>query len=200
MRKRIWLQLPVQIVALSVAAQVALGGTLAGEIKLKGKRAAGDAVVYLEGALDGKRFSPPANPVIMDQRDLVFVPHVLPVVVGTTVEFPNNDDIRHNVYSPSPVKRLNLGTYPPKTTKKVIFDKPGVVKLLCNVHDEMLAFILVLENPYYAPTDGSGHFTISGVPPGRYRAKVWHEKFTAPAKTVEVTESGLTPADFQLGP
>lgn len=198
--KRIWLQLSVQVLALGVVAQVALGGALGGEVKLKGKRVAGDAVVYLEGLADGKKFSPPATPLIMDQKDLVFVPHVLPVLMGTTVEFPNNDDLRHNVYSPSPAKRLNLGTYPPGATKKVTFDKPGIVKLLCNVHDEMLAFILVLENPYYALTDSSGRFTIPSVPPGRYPVKVWHEKFTAPAKTVEVVEDRPTQVEFQVGP
>lgn len=199
MRKRIWLQLPIQVLALSVVAQVALGGTLSGEVKLKGKRVAGDAVVYLDGSINGKKLSPAAKPTIMDQKDLVFIPHVLPVLLGSTVEFPNGDDIRHNVYSPSPAKRLNLGTYPPGTTKKVTFDKPGVVELRCNVHDEMLAFILVMENPYYALTDASGHFSISGIPSGRYRVKVWHQKWIAPPKTIEMMEERPIQVEFQLG-
>lgn len=113
----------------------------------------------------------------MDQRDMKFVPRVLPVVVGTTVEFPNNDKTFHNVFSNSDAKKFDLGLYPAGKARSVTFDKPGVVKILCNVHPDMEAFIVVKSHSYYAATDARGNYRLNGVPLGKYRLEVWHPEF-----------------------
>ncbi len=128
---------------------------------------------------------PPENPRI-EQHNLVFVPHVLPVLVGSTVDFPNTDTVNHNVFAPPKcAKQFNLGTYAKGVVKHVTFDNVGDVPLLCNVHAEMSAYVLVLENPYFATTDKRGEFVIKNVPAGKYRLKLWHEKIKS--KTLEVT-------------
>ncbi len=123
----------------------------------------------------------PAEPPIVDQWNVEFIPHVLPILKGSTVDFPNTDNVRHNVYSPEPIpgthRMLSLGTYDPNIIKIIRLDKPGEIQLRCNVHKEMSAFIVVLDNPYFTLTDKSGEFTIENVPPGKYTLKTWHEKF-----------------------
>jgi plastocyanin len=157
-----------------------------GRIIVKTARDNGNAVVYVD-KIPGKRFTPPSTPVILDQVNLRFVPHVLPVLVGTTVAFPNSDEIRHNVFSPGP-PRFDLGTYPQKTTKYHLFDKPGVWTMLCNVHAEMSAYVIVTETPYFASTDNDGKFVVKDVPPGKYILKVWHEKAKPAAVPLDVGE------------
>ncbi len=152
-----------------------------------------EALVYVD-RVEGKSFPPPKESVFMSQKNLVFKPHILPVLVGTTVDFTNDDTVVHNVFAPpGAAKQFNLGTYGVGVTKKVTFDKPGEVPLLCNVHAEMLAFILVLQNPYYDLTDKAGNFEVRGVPPGTYKLKVWHEKLQGAEQTVTV-EAGKTAA------
>ncbi|MBI3666942.1 MAG: carboxypeptidase regulatory-like domain-containing protein [Acidobacteria bacterium] len=136
--------------------------------------------------------------MVLDQTNLVFIPHVLPVLTGTTVAFPNNDTVRHNVFSPSPAKRFNLGTYAQKVTKHVAFDKPGVVALLCHVHAEMSAYVVVIETPYFAVTDPAGEYKIADVPPGSYVLKAWHESSKPKEQKVEVKEGNSTRVDFDL--
>ncbi|MEK6572102.1 MAG: methylamine utilization protein, partial [Bacteroidota bacterium] len=151
------------------------GGEIKGSVKVLGVKGLEHVVVYIE-KVEGKTFtSPQKNPVI-DQVSMTFTPHVLPILIGTTVDFPNSDSTRHNVFSPSKTKKFNLGTYPAGITKRVLFDKPGVVSLLCNVHPEMSAFVVVLQNPYYAKPDKMAKYTISNVPPGKYTLIVWHPK------------------------
>jgi plastocyanin len=140
----------------------------------------------------------PAEPPIVDQWNVEFIPHVLPILKGSTVDFPNTDNVRHNVYSPVPIpgthRMLSLGTYDPGVIKTIRLDKPGEIELRCNVHKEMSAFIVVLDNPYFILTDKSGEFTIDNVPPGKYTLKTWHEKFkpvsmeitVGPNQTLEV--------------
>ncbi len=143
------------------------------------------AVVYLKDVL-GKFPSPKENP-IMDQRGLRFIPHVLPVLAGSTVDFPNNDKVRHNVLSPSySAKQFNLGIYAAGQSKQVTFDRVGVVPVLCNVHSEMFAFILVLSNPYFAVTDNQGNFSIKDIPAGTYTLTFWHEKLQSKSGKVPV--------------
>ena len=139
-------------------------GTIKGKVIARGMRDHGDAVVYIE-KLPSKTFPVPKDPVTLDQVHLTFVPHVLPVLAGTTVAFPNSDEVRHNVFSPSPPKRFNLGTYPRGVTRTVRFDKPGEVALLCNVHAETSAYVIVVETPYFAVTAKDGSYTIQNVPP-----------------------------------
>jgi plastocyanin len=155
-----------------------------GQIVVKHARDNSDAVVYID-RIPGKRFSAPTAPVVLDQINLKFVPHVLPVLVGTVVAFPNSDEIRHNVFSPGP-PRFDLGTYPQKTTRYHLFDKPGVWTMLCNVHAEMSAYVVVAETPYFAKTDRDGKFVLKDVPPGKYAIKIWHEKAKPATVMVEV--------------
>lgn len=150
-----------------------------------------EGVVYIE-KVEGE-FKPSGDNPLMDQKKLVFIPYVLPVLVGSTVDFPNNDVVRHNVFAPkSSVETFNLGTYAAGVTKRRTFNQVGVVKLLCNVHAEMSAFIIVCQNPYFAVTDkktGSG--TIENVPAGTYTVTFWHGRLKS--KTAEVTvEAGET--------
>ncbi len=116
-----------------------------------------------------------------------FIPLILPVVKGSTVAFLNSDNVRHNVFSPDGEK-FNLGTWPQGETKEFTFSKLGVYTMLCNVHPEMEAYIVVLENSYFAVTDGSGAFTIDGIPDGSYTLKTWHYKYKP--VTANVTVSG----------
>ncbi|MBW1999686.1 MAG: hypothetical protein JRJ29_17200 [Deltaproteobacteria bacterium] len=138
----------------------------------------------------------------MDQRNLTFIPHVLPILVGSRVEFPNNDKVEHNVFSLSIAKKFNLGSYGPGESKGVLFDKPGIVELRCDVHAEMLAYILVMKNPFFAVTDDQGSFEIpdkeylqahgvkgiEALPPGKYFVKTWHEKLRSKKMIVTVGE------------
>lgn len=164
-----------------------LASDIEGQIMVKNARDNRDAVVYID-KIAGKTFPVPSTPVPLDQVNLTFMPHVLPVLAGTTVAFPNSDEIRHNVFSPSPI-RFNLGTYAQKTTKYYRFDKPGIATLLCNVHAEMSAYVVVTETPYFAVTSKDGKFTLKDVPAGKYTLKVWHEKAKATSIPIEVTDS-----------
>jgi plastocyanin len=147
------------------------GSVVSGQVALAGKGAAREAVVTLEGE---KKAAPMAKAVV-DQRDKTFLPHVSVVTRGTTVQFPNNDTVFHNVFAYFNAKKFDLGMYPRGATKRVTFDKPGLVALLCNVHSEMSAYIVVVDTPYYAVTDRQGHFRIQNVAPGTYSLRVWHE-------------------------
>jgi len=180
-----------------------IAGHIKGEIKVKGLRTAENVLVYLTKAPPGPENLSKAK-FVMDQRNLEFIPHVLPVLVGATVDFPNNDKVNHNVFSMSRTKKFNLGSYKAGESKSVVFDKPGIVELRCDVHAEMAAYILVMKNPYFAVTDKQGHFEIpdantlkqtglNGVkdlPPGKYFVKTWHEKLKTQKKAVVVPENG----------
>ena len=161
-----------------------LASDIVGQVVIKTAKDNGNAVVYLD-KIPGQRFAPPQDPIILDQINLTFVPHVLPVLVGTRVAFPNSDEIRHNVFSPGP-PRFDLGTYAQKTTKYYIFERPGIWTLLCNVHAEMSAYIVVTETPYFARTDRNGTFVLKDVPPGTHSIRVWHEKSKPTTMQVEV--------------
>jgi plastocyanin len=168
-------------------------GEITGTYKAANKRFRENAVVYVAKA-EGSFPAPPKRPV-MDQKNLTFIPHVLPVVVGTTVDFLNSDSVRHNVFSPD--YPYNLGTWPQGQTKSQVFAKEGVFTQLCNVHPEMEAFVVVVQNPYFAVTDGEGAYTIKGVPAGKYTLKLWQEKLKKQlTKEVTVPESGKVTVDF----
>jgi len=159
-------------------------GTIEGAIKNRWLSRI-EGAVYVE-RIEGKEFEPPKEKAVMDQKNTVFVPHVLVVVKGTTVSFPNSDSVRHNVFSSKGSSvPFNLGTYDPGATKDVVFDKPGENSLLCNVHSEMSAFVIVSETPYFAVTENKGQFKIENVPPGKYKLTAWHEKLKS--KTIDVT-------------
>ncbi len=141
---------------------------------------------------------PPAIPVVLDQRNLRFLPHVLPVLQGTTVIFPNSDRIRHNVFSASETQMFNLGTYSYGISRTVTFEKPGVVELLCNVHPEMSAYILVLGTPYFANTDGRGFFYLDNIDPGDYSLSFWCEHRGFISRRVSVNSGQTTTVDAVL--
>ncbi|WP_238474366.1 methylamine utilization protein [Pseudomonas cavernae] len=116
---------------------------------------------------------PPADQDVMDQRDKQFAPYVLAVRTGTPVSFPNSDNIRHQVYSFSPAKHFELRLYKGTPSQPVVFDKPGVVVLGCNIHDWMLGYVYVTDDPWYAVSDAGGRLRLN-LPPGRYRVSLWH--------------------------
>jgi plastocyanin len=157
----------------------ALGtAAFAGTIHGKVSGVSGESVVYIEGVA-GKTFPAPSQHVTIDQKGLMFVPHITAVVQGTTVEFLNSDSVAHNVFWPSISgnKKLghNLGTWPKGQRQSFKFDNPGVVSLLCNVHPEMAAYVIVSPTPYFAETDKDGEFKIENVPDGAYTVTAWHE-------------------------
>ncbi len=180
----------------ALASSILLAGTISGTVIIAG-RPKKDVVISIEGIKVDKAADPAK--AIMDQRNLTFAPHVLPIMVGTTVEFPNSDDVFHNVYSFSPAKKFNLGMYLKGQHKAITFDKPGVVELHCKVHSEMKAYILVKENPYYAVSDGRGKYAISNVPAGRYTLQAWYEGKVIEVREVTVPESGVVTVDFPAG-
>jgi plastocyanin len=156
-----------------------------------------DFVVYIDGPVPGS--APPLEPVqVVIQKDATFVPHVLPVMVGTVVEWPNHDDIYHNVFSMSEAKPFDLGLYKSDVTKKVTFDKVGRVDVFCSIHTKMNAIVLVLQNPYFGVTDKNGNYTISNVPPGVYQLKAWHERMPPQMQQITVPASGNVAMDFVL--
>jgi plastocyanin len=133
------------------------------------------------------------------QKGAMFSPHVLPIMVGTVVEWPNNDDILHNVFSISEPRVFDLDLYKTPEIKRVTFDKPGRVDVFCSIHTRMNCIVMVLENPYFAVTNDKGAYNITGVPPGTYRLKSWHERLPAQVKEITVPEQGEVKADFLLG-
>src|SRR6516225_797039 len=166
---------------------------------IEGKVSPGKSVVYVD-TIQGKTFPAPSQKPVMDQKGLVFSPHVLVVQQGTTVEFQNSDNVQHNVFWPSisgnKKEGHNMGTWPKGEKRPFTFDKPGVVPLLCNVHPEMAGYIIVSPTPYFAETDDSGNYTIKDVPDGSYTLVVWHEG--AKGQTKPVSVSGDTKADFTV--
>ncbi len=163
-----------------------------------------DFVVYIDQA-SGRPLVPPAKPVQVvttkkvSQKGAMFSPHMLPVVVGTMVEWPNNDDILHNVFSISDAKEFDLGLYKSPEVKRVTFDKPGRVDVFCSIHTSMNCIVLVLENPHFAATDEKGRYAIPNLPAGSYRLKAWHERLPSQVKDIIVPESGELKVDFTLG-
>jgi plastocyanin len=186
------------LVVLFVAAPQVFGGDLVGTVTVRGIRSPENVVIYFGEKLPADQLPLPAENPVMDQRKLTFIPHVMCVMLGTTVDFPNNDEVPHNVFSPSPVKKFNLGTYKVGVVKHVTFDKPGLVPLLCTIHPEMSAFILVLETPHYAITGKDGTYRISGIPAGSYKIKTWHEKLKPAVEKVEIPETGEVTLDLAL--
>ena len=148
------------------------------------------AVVYLESAPSRAFELPEPGRASMDQRDQTFVPHVLAITVGTTVDFPNSDLTFHNVFSLSKARAFDLGRYSRGKSKAVRFERPGVVQVFCDIHSHMSAYILVFAHRYFALTDPSGRFGIDGVPPGVYTLAVWHEGEVRETRSVTIPGTG----------
>jgi plastocyanin len=206
-------RLGISILALAPA--IALAGTIEGRVALPAARTAPVAnqryeivsnagvlatnppvaVVFVEG-----NFPLSSNPPVQQvaQKELMFQPTLLPVQVGTRVEFPNLDSTYHNIFSFSPTKRFDLGRYrsDEKPVPSVVFDKPGLVTLRCDIHEHMRALILVLATPHFVVTDTAGQFRLEGVPAGRHTVKAWIDSRTTREQTVEVPASGTAHVDF----
>ena len=181
--------------ALFLMAGASLAGEIKGKVSVQGLKSAENIAVYVD-AIPDKKFEAPAAKPVMDQRKMTFVPHVMVVQVGTTVEFLNSDPVGHNVYWPSISgnKKLshNLGTWPKGEKKGFQFNDLGVVGLLCNVHPEMSGYIVVVPTPYFAVTDKNGNYEIKDVPPGKYTLKTWSEDGKVTTQAVEVAGATAT--------
>lgn len=156
------------------------------------------SVVYLDTAPRGAFEQPEGARAIMDQRNETFVPHILAVTTGTTVDFPNSDRIYHNVFSLSKPRPFDLGRYAAGRSKSIRFDRPGIVRVFCDIHSHMSAFILVFTHPFYAVTDVDGGYHIDDVPPGNYSVVAWNEGLPSETKPVSVPDGGVTELDFAL--
>ena len=186
------------IVTASLLLATALGcraNDIKGKVNVQGIKSAENIVVYVD-AIPDKKFDAPATHIVVDQRKMTFVAHVVAVQQGTTVDFLNSDPVGHNVYWPSISgnKKLahNLGTWPQGQKKPFQFNDVGVASLLCNVHPEMSGYIVVAPTPYFAVTDKDGNFEIKNVPAGKYTLKTWSEDGKPTTQAVEVTGATTT--------
>ena len=198
-------------IALLIIPQITLAGTIKGKVSASGLRVPEDVVVYITKVSDTKPDLSGAK-FVLDQKYLSFVPHVLVIPVGSTVDFPNDDKVEHNVFSLSRTKPFNLGNYGPGLSKKVTFDQPGLVELRCDMHAEMAGFILVLDNIYFGITDKNGNFSIlddnylkqygiqkvKELPAGQYEVRTWHEKLKSGKETVTVPAKGEVKLELNL--
>ena len=209
---------------LALAVLTASAGTIVGTVRAEGKTDAPDSarggkydsrkfkfvekvdyteltdfIVYIDQPVTNVPFSRAKTVQVVTQRDAIFRPHVLPVLAGTTVEWPNKDDIFHNVFSMSESNPFDLGLYKDPEVKKVQFKNPGRVDVFCSIHSQMSCVVLVLQNPFFAATDRSGRFRISNVPAGTYKLKAWHKRVPPDVKEVVVPETGEVRIDLTLG-
>jgi plastocyanin len=173
-----------------------LAGEIHGKLTCKGAKDCADAVVYV-AAIPGKTFPAPEAHAKMNQLNMTFVPRVLPVLVGTTVDFLNSDAVLHNVFTPDVcADKFNLGTWPKGQSKSYTFKKECGATLLCKVHPEMEAFVVAVPTPYFAVAKADGSYQIADAPDGAATLKVWHPKLKAAPKPVTVGAS--TEANFEL--
>jgi plastocyanin len=189
----------VAIVFLCFSCSAMLAGNIVGKVKAKGVKNSADAIIYVD-KVPGGSFPAPKEHARVNQKNLKFDPHVLPILVGTTVDFLNSDDVLHNVFSPDVCsEKMNLGTWPKGQIRSFTFKQPGcTATMLCNVHPEMQAYVLALETPFYAVSSENGSYEIKNVPAGKYTLKIWHEKLKAQTVSVEVPEKGNVTVDFEI--
>lgn len=166
-----------------------------GKVSVQGIKSAENIAVYVD-AIPDKKFDAPKEPIVIDQRKMAFIPHVVAVQQGTTVEFLNSDPVGHNVYWPSVSgnKKLahNLGTWPRGEKKPFQFNDVGVASLLCNVHPEMSGYVVVAPTPYFAVTDKDGNFEIKNIPAGKYTLKTWSEDGKPTTQAVDLSGATAT--------
>jgi plastocyanin len=167
-----------------------------------------NVVVYLDGGGPGAALATahglPARTVdslrygVMSQTQETFTPHVLSILRGGRVDFPNTDDVYHNVFSLSRTRTFDLGRYPTGSSKSVTFNKAGVVQVFCHIHSDMSGIVFVLPNPFFTRPDSAGTYTIENVPPGEYTLIGWHERTKPVAVKVHVTAGNTARVDFNL--
>jgi plastocyanin len=183
-------------VVLVVACSPLAAGDLHGKVVCKGAPDCTDAVVYI-GAIKGKTFSAPKQHAKIDQKDLLFAPHVLAVQQGSTVDFLNSDSELHNVFTPDAcAERFDLGMWPKGEVRSYSYKSECVVTLLCKVHAKMLGFIVVSPTPYIGLVQPDGSYRIADVPDGNYTVKIWHERLKWAQKVVAV--KGSTEAALEI--
>jgi plastocyanin len=179
----------IAVLTVGCVASSAWAGDVKGKVTAQGLRSAENIAVYID-SVPGKTFTPPAEHLTMNQTHLAYVPHVLVVQQGTTVDFKNEDSVGHNVYWPgvshNKKSAHNMGTWPQGQAKPFTFTELGDVPLLCNVHPEMSGYIFVVPTPYFAVTDKEGNFVIKNVPPGQYTLKTGSEGGKPAAQPVTV--------------
>ncbi|MGA2607075.1 MAG: carboxypeptidase regulatory-like domain-containing protein [Terriglobia bacterium] len=194
MKKNLHLVLALIFLLLSFGA-LAFAGEIKGKVTAQGMRSSENIAVYVD-TIPGKTFAPPSKPAVQDQKHMTFVPHVLVVLKGTTVQFLNSDPVGHNVYWPSVSgnKKLahNMGTWPQGQQKSFTFNDLGVASLLCNVHPEMSGYVVVVSTPYFAVTNKEGEFEIKDVPDGSYTLKTWSEEAKPATQSVTVAGESTT--------
>lgn len=177
------------------AAAAAQAGEIKGKVTATGMKSAKNIAVYVD-TIPGKTFEAPSKHITMDQKHLEFIPHVLVVLKGTTVDFLNSDATLHNVFWPDigGNKKFahNLGTWPQGQSKSYTFNELGAAALLCNVHPEMSGYLVVVPTPYFATTDSNGDYVIKDVPPGKYTLKTWSEEGKPTSQAVEVAGATAT--------
>lgn len=191
------------LLVLALPAAPAAAGDIRAAVRDRDGKPVADAVVVAVPAGGATGTGVPPGVAEEDQRNKEFVPYVLPVQVGTRVHFPNNDDIRHHVYSFSPAKTFELPLYSGTPTSPVLFDKPGVVILGCNIHDWMVGYIYVSESPHFAKTGADGKATLGALPGGDYTLRVWHPRLEggeqATFRQLAVPASGVVEAATTIG-
>jgi plastocyanin len=181
----------------ALAAPVVAGAaTLTVDVKSARGAPVADAVVY--AAREGADYAPAKRTAVMDQKNRTFVPHVLPIQTGTAVQFPNSDDIRHQVYSFSTAKTFQLPLYAGTPSKAIVFDKAGVASLGCNIHDRMSAYIVVVDTPHFVATGKSGKVKLSDLPAGKYIVQVWHPTLKVEPASVTITANEQRPLSLVL--
>ena len=194
MKKNLHQVLALTFLLLSFGA-LALAGEIKGKVTAQHMRSSENIAVYVD-AIPGKTFTPPSKPAVEDQKNMAFVPHVLVVLKGTTVQFLNSDPVGHNVYWPSVSgnKKLahNMGTWPQGQEKSFTFNDLGAAPLLCNVHPEMSGYVVVVSTPYFAVTNKGGEFEIKDVPDGSYTLKTWSEEAKPATQPVTVAGESTT--------
>jgi len=156
------------------------------------------SVVYLESAPRGAFETSDGGHAVMDQRNETFVPHVLAISTGTTVDFPNSDKFYHNVFSLSKTRPFDLGRYAAGNSRPVRFDRAGIVRVFCDIHSHMNAYILVFSHPFFAMTDSEGRYRIENVPPGTYGVIAWNEGTPSETRPITVPDGGIAELDFTL--
>jgi plastocyanin len=176
-------------------AGVSWANEIKGKVSVQGIKSAENIAVYVDAVPD-KKFDAPKDHVVVDQKKMAFIPHVVAVQQGTTVEFLNSDSVGHNVYWPSISgnKKLthNLGTWPKGEKKPFQFNDLGAASLLCNVHPEMSGYVVVVPTPYFAVTDKDGNFEIKSIPAGKYTLKTWSEDGKPTTQAVDVSAATST--------
>ena len=176
-------------------AGIARGATITVDVRDARGGAIADAVVY--AVPEGRTLPLARKNAVMDQKNRTFVPHVLPVQVGTAVRFPNSDDIRHQVYSFSSAKQFQIPLYKGTPANPVVFDREGVVTLGCSIHDRMTAYVVIVDTPHFATTKKNGRAELSSVGAGKYSLRVWHRELSA--QPVPLNLGGADNKEYVLG-